>query len=113
MGIGQGNNLPGITGVCQCFLIPGHGCIENDLTGGFSWSTDGIAAEYCAICKCQDCRDLLTERKLQGFLLYDYTNYTIRTVRSALSSSGQVLWIGKWKRYRHIMVTVQKLYSYR
>ena len=36
MGIGQGDNLPGIAGLSQGFLIPGHGCIENDFAGGFA-----------------------------------------------------------------------------
>jgi len=51
MGIGERDDLPGIAGICQDFLIAGHGGIENDFTHRQTVGTDRLALKHCAISK--------------------------------------------------------------
>ena len=49
MGISESNNLSGIGGVGEYFLITGHSGIENYFTTGFAVGSDGDPPENTAI----------------------------------------------------------------
>ena len=51
MGIGESDYLSGIGGIGENFLIPGHGCIENDFSTGFTIATDGGSMKNTTVFK--------------------------------------------------------------
>jgi hypothetical protein len=49
MRISQGDQLLAVTRVGQNFLIPGHGCIENNFADSVTIMTDGLPHEDRAV----------------------------------------------------------------
>ena len=56
MGIGQGDDLPGVGRVGQYFLVAGHGGIEYHLAAHLAVNTNSNTAEYTSVCKRQQGR---------------------------------------------------------
>jgi hypothetical protein len=51
MGIGQGDNLPGVGGIGKNFLITSHRGVEHHLTDGGALSTNSLTGKTTAILK--------------------------------------------------------------
>ena len=49
MGGGEGNNLSGVGGVGEDFLIAGHRRVEADFTRGTAGAADAVAGKHCPI----------------------------------------------------------------
>src|SRR5690606_40927397 len=56
VGIGQGDDLAGVRGVGEDFLVAGHGRVEHDFTDGKAGRADGYAFEDGAVFEREDCR---------------------------------------------------------
>ena len=52
--VGQGDDLLAVTGVCQDFLVAGHGGVEHHLADGGASGTNGITNIDSAVCERQD-----------------------------------------------------------
>ncbi len=55
---GDCDDLPGIAGVRQDFLIAGHRCVETDFAGGIARSAEAITPKYRTIRKNQNARSI-------------------------------------------------------
>ena len=54
-GVGQDDNLSGVGGVGENFLVAGDGSIKNDFAGALAFRAVAFASEDSAVFECKDC----------------------------------------------------------
>src|SRR5580698_4729651 len=82
--VSENDDLPGIGGICEDFLISGDGCIEDYFAGTFGGRTKTPALEDRSVFQSQDCR-------IQQFPPGDWgKNHCTSRRRTKTASPGQV-----------------------